>query len=71
MKGHDALCPTSYPHLKDRKTCAYCNLIKDVRDEYKSRHTTQSKEKTYEAGYQDGMNFAISKLQEEVTVGDV
>lgn len=79
MKGHDALCPTSYPHLKDRKNCAYCNLIKDVRDYYKSQNTTefggagkdQPQDKTYEDGYRDGINFSISKLHEGLTVGDV
>lgn len=62
MKGHDGLCPTPNPHLKDRKHCAYCNLIDEVKDHYKSKGKSEGK--TYDDGFQDGFQAAISRLQE-------
>lgn len=64
MKGHDALCPTAFPHLKDRKHCAYCNLIETVRADYKTRHPKNGK--SFEEGYTQGFAAAIAKLQEAV-----
>lgn len=61
MKGHDGLCPTPNPHLKERKYCAYCNLIDIVRDHYKQKGKGS---KTYEEGYHDGWAAAIDKLKE-------
>ncbi len=55
------MCPTPNPHLKDRKHCAYCNLIDDVRNHYKEKGKGS---KTYEEGYHDGWSAAIDKLRE-------
>lgn len=62
MKGHDGLCPTPNPHLIEPKNCAYCNLIKVVKDHYKKGNKNDSK--TYDDGFRDGLDFAVKKLQE-------
>ncbi len=62
MKGHDGLCPTPNPHLIEPKNCAYCNLIKDIKEHYKKG--SKGNGKTYEEGFRDGFNSAITKLQE-------
>ena len=62
MKGHDGLCPTPNPHLIEQKNCAYCNLIKDIKEHYKKG--SKGNGKTYEEGFRDGFNSAITKLQE-------
>lgn len=61
MKGHDGLCPSPNPHLIDKKNCAYCNLIDNVRSHYKEKGKGS---KTYEEGYSDGWAAAIEKLRE-------
>jgi hypothetical protein len=61
MKGHDGLCPTPNPHIKDRDNCAYCNLIEVVKDYYRQKGKGS---KTYEEGYHDGWKAAIDKLKE-------
>lgn len=63
MKGHDALCPTGFPHLKDRAHCAYCNLIETVRADYKARHPKNGG-KAFDEGFAQGYAAAIHKLQE-------
>ena len=62
MKGHDGLCPTPNPQLVEPKNCAYCNLIKDIKEHYKKG--SKGNGKTYEEGFRDGFNSAITKLQE-------
>ena len=61
MKGHDGLCPTPNPQMRDRKHCAYCNIIDKVREHYKEKGKGS---KTYEEGYNDGWAAAIEKLKE-------
>ena len=48
MKGHDGLCPSPNPHLIEPKNCAYCNLIKSVKEHYKEKGKGG---KTYEEGF--------------------
>lgn len=67
MKGHDAMCPSGHPHLIDRKHCAYCNLIKVVRDSSRTGKSGDGDVKTYEQGFEDGFHAAIVRLQESVT----
>jgi hypothetical protein len=61
MKGHDGLCPSPNPHLIEPKNCAYCNLIKSVREHYKEKGKGG---KTYEEGFNNGWAAAIDKLKE-------
>ena len=61
MNGHDALCPTPNPHLKERKYCTYCNLIDRVREYQKEKGKGG---RTYEEGYSNGWQAAIDKLKE-------
>ena len=55
MKGHDGHCPTPNPHLVDRKNCAYCNLIENVRDYYKDKKATVKIRLMKKAIQMDGM----------------
>jgi len=63
MKGHDGLCPTPNPQLIERKYCAYCNLIENVREHYNSKKS-KGKERSYDEGFHDGWQAAIEKLTE-------
>lgn len=61
------MCPTPNPQLIDRKHCAYCNLIENVREHYNSKKSN-GKEKSYDEGFNDGWHdgwqAAIDKLKE-------